>query len=146
MFELDQRLHEDCFEVCRVPLSRVLLMNDATYPWFVLVPQREGITEIHALTDEDQLQMIRESSYLSRTLAVIFKADKMNVASLGNVVSQLHIHHIVRYKNDPAWPGPVWGRRPAIPYDENEKDRRIGRVRSILYDDIESPAIRLARD
>jgi len=140
MFELDLRLRKDSFEVCRFPLSRVLMMNDATYPWFVLVPQREGITEIHGLTDGDQLQLIRESCYLSKKLATIFCADKMNVAALGNVVSQLHIHHIVRYNSDPAWPGPVWGVLPAMPYDEDEKERLLDSLRTVIGRDIEVTA------
>lgn len=97
-------------------LSCLLLMNDATYPWFILVPQRDGISEIYQLQELDQVLLARESSYLARQLAQGFKADKMNIAALGNVVPQLHVHHIVRYHNDPAWPAPVWGRLPAKVY------------------------------
>jgi len=119
MLELHPRLKEDCFVLGRFALCHVLLMNDANYPWFILVPDRVGIQEIHELSESDQIQLVRESSYLSRELAALFGADKMNVAVLGNVVPQLHVHHIVRYRTDRAWPGPVWGKYAAGPYAEN---------------------------
>lgn len=140
MFELHPKLNEDCFEIGQFPLGRLLLMNDSNYPWFILVPQREGIREIHELTGEDQVQFIRESSYLSRKLSAIFNADKMNIAAIGNMVPQLHIHHIVRYKDDPAWPGPVWGALPSRPYDEDEKEKIMGRLGSIIPEDVEIQA------
>jgi diadenosine tetraphosphate (Ap4A) HIT family hydrolase len=93
-------------------------MNESRYPWFILVPEREQIVEIHQLTDEDQVQLIRESSHFAGVLAELFHADKMNIAAIGNLVPQLHLHHVVRYLNDPAWPGPVWGRFDPKPYDE----------------------------
>ncbi len=102
----------------RFPLCRVLLMNESRYPWFILVPERENIVEIHQLTDEDQVQLIRESSHFAGVLAELFRADKMNIAAIGNLVPQLHLHHVVRYRNDPAWPGPIWGRFDPKPYDE----------------------------
>ena len=94
------------------------MMNDRNYPWFILVPNRENVQEIYELSDRDQALLADESSYLSKKLAQRFKADKMNVAALGNVVSQLHIHHIVRYTSDATWPEPVWGKIPARPYDK----------------------------
>ena len=93
-------------------------MNDNQYPWFILVPKIAGVTEIFHLDEEQQLQLACESSILSGTLSDLFEADKMNVAALGNVVSQLHVHHIVRYETDVAWPNPVWGYKPAKPYDQ----------------------------
>jgi diadenosine tetraphosphate (Ap4A) HIT family hydrolase len=94
-----------------------LLMNENRYPWFILVPEREELSEIYQLTDEDQVQLMRESSHLSRTLSELFRADKMNIAAIGNLVPQLHLHHVVRYRDDPAWPGPIWGRFDPLPYD-----------------------------
>jgi len=91
-------------------------MNDANYPWFIMVPDRKDIKEIFQLQKRDQQALQEESSLLSEVLAEEFSADKLNIAALGNIVSQLHIHHIVRYKNDPAWPAPVWGRIPASAY------------------------------
>jgi diadenosine tetraphosphate (Ap4A) HIT family hydrolase len=113
---LHPRLEKDCFVVGQLPLCTLLLLNDANYPWFILVPQRAGITEIHQLSDEDQQQLMRESSQLAAVIEKEFNADKINIAALGNMVPQLHVHHIVRYKTDPAWPAPVWGKVEAIPY------------------------------
>ena len=117
---LHPQLKKDCFVIGRFPLSVLLLINDANYPWFILVPQREKITEIHQLTEEDQQQLMRESSMLAACIEKEFNADKINVAALGNMVPQLHIHHIVRYKSDPAWPAPVWGKLEAVPYLDEE--------------------------
>ena len=110
MFELNHRLAEDCFQIGNFPLCRLLMMNDSNYPWFILVPRVADITEVYQLSPADQAQLAIESSVLSKTLSSMFEADKMNIAALGNVVSQLHIHHIVRYKNDLVWPDPVWGK------------------------------------
>ena len=116
MFALHPQLQADCIPLGRFPLCQLLLLNDANYPWFILVPEREDIREIYQLSLEDQMQLMRESSHLSQQLADRFKADKMNIAALGNVVPQLHLHHIVRYRHDPAWPAPVWGKVPPQPY------------------------------
>ena len=109
MDKLHQKLQQDCLLVGRFRLCQLLLMKDANYPWCILVPDRENISEIHQLKKSDQLQLIRESSILSAALEKGFNADKINIAALGNIVPQLHIHHVVRYRNDKAWPGPVWG-------------------------------------
>jgi diadenosine tetraphosphate (Ap4A) HIT family hydrolase len=140
MFKLHPKLNEDCFEIGQFPLAKLLLMNDSNYPWLILVPQREGIREIHELADEDQWQLIRESSYLSEKLSSIFSAHKMNIAALGNIVPQLHIHHVVRYRDDPTWPGPVWGALPSRPYDVDEKEKIMGRLSSIVSDGVGLPA------
>jgi diadenosine tetraphosphate (Ap4A) HIT family hydrolase len=116
VFILDPRLHADSIALGRFPLSLLLLMNDRTYPWLILVPQREGIHEIFELAPDDQRQLIEESSHLAATLAALFHADKLNIAALGNLVPQLHLHHVVRFRGDPAWPAPVWGKTPAVPY------------------------------
>lgn len=93
-------------------------MNDRTWPWVILVPARPGIREIYELELEDQQRLLAESSALSKDMMARFDGDKMNVAALGNMVPQLHLHHIVRFQGDPAWPGPVWGVQPPVPYDE----------------------------
>ena len=116
MFWLDPRLQNDTFRMGDFPLCRLLLMNESSYPWFVLVPRRAGIREIHHLQDEDRQQLWRESAELSRWLEGNFSFDKLNVAALGNIVSQLHLHHVARCVDDPAWPGPVWGAQPAVRY------------------------------
>ncbi len=116
MFELHPQLANDTIMVGDFPLCRLLLMNDVNYPWFILVPRREGIKEVFELDEADQRQLLQESSHLSETMHNIFQADKMNVAALGNMVPQLHIHHIARYKTDQAWPKPVWGMYEPRPY------------------------------
>jgi diadenosine tetraphosphate (Ap4A) HIT family hydrolase len=120
MFFLDQRLQQDTIALGRFPLSLLLLMNDRTYPWLILVPQRAGIREIYELDPADQQQLLRESSHLAATLAAHFHPDKLNIAALGNIVPQLHLHHVVRYQNDPAWPAPVWGKALPVPYRPGE--------------------------
>jgi diadenosine tetraphosphate (Ap4A) HIT family hydrolase len=115
-FQLHERLAADTIALGRFPLCRLLLMNDASYPWFILVPQRVDAREIYQLPVADQTQLLVESSHLSACIAEHFNADKLNVAALGNMVPQLHIHHIVRYRSDPAWPAPVWGYKDASPY------------------------------
>jgi diadenosine tetraphosphate (Ap4A) HIT family hydrolase len=116
LFSLHERLAADTVRLGRFPLSLLLLMNDSTYPWCVLVPQREGITEIHHLAPADRAQLLAESCHLAAHLETAFGAHKLNVATLGNLVPQLHLHHVVRYRDDPAWPHPVWGRQPPRPY------------------------------
>lgn len=129
---LHPQLETDCFVVGQFSLCALLLLNDSNYPWFILVPQREGITEIHQLSEADQQQLMKESSQLSTCIETEFKADKINIAALGNVVPQLHIHHIVRYKSDPAWPAPVWGKFPATPYTTPDAEQLSERMRFLL--------------
>ena len=91
-------------------------MNDANFPWFILVPRRAEASEIYHLPAKEQAQLLHESSFLAENLHDVFDADKMNIAALGNMVKQLHLHHVVRYEGDAAWPAPVWGAVPAKPY------------------------------
>lgn len=109
-FELHPQLAADTFLVGNLPLCRVLLMNESRYPWLILVPQRYGISEIYQLSTAERTQLWEESDLVSRQLMYLFKGDKLNIAALGNVVPQLHLHHIVRFKMDAAWPAPVWGK------------------------------------
>jgi diadenosine tetraphosphate (Ap4A) HIT family hydrolase len=134
MFTLHPQLAHDCFAIGQFPLSQLLLMNDRNYPWFILVPQRENIREIYQLSPSDQAQLWHESAELSEKLARNFNADKMNVAALGNVVPQLHLHHIVRYQHDPAWPAPVWGKVSAVPYSEDELQLLLTGLMSVMGD------------
>lgn len=123
-FELHAQLAADTVSLGDWPLSRVLLMNDAQYPWLVLVPRRAAIREIYELDAADAQQLLSESLALGRTMMRLFAGHKLNVAALGNVVPQLHLHHIVRQPGDAAWPGPVWGRHPAQPYDAASRAAR----------------------
>jgi len=129
---LHPQLQHDCAILGNLPLCTVLLLKDAHYPWLILVPQRENISEIHDLPEVDQQQLMRESCFLSQTLKSIFHADKINVAALGNMVPQLHVHHIVRYRDDVAWPAPVWGAYPALTYGFDALNERCQILRDAL--------------
>jgi diadenosine tetraphosphate (Ap4A) HIT family hydrolase len=124
-FELHPQLQKDCFVLGRLALCRLLLMNDANYPWFILVPQKPGLRELHELNEVDQRLLLREVNAVSRMLVNNYSPDKINVAALGNVVPQLHVHVIGRSHKDPAWPAPVWGRVPARPYTPEKVDGMV---------------------
>ena len=132
MFELHPRLKADCLDLGRFALCRLLLMNESRYPWLILVPERENRTELYQLAEADQTLCLRESSALARGLAEAFAADKLNIAAIGNLVPQLHIHHIVRHRDDPAWPAPVWGKFEPRPYDEAGLARVIASLQTCL--------------
>lgn len=119
-FVLNPRLEEDCFHICDLRLCRVLLMNESRYPWFILVPMRTALRELMELTEEEAKLYWRESGLVQRFLSEFLQAEKLNVAALGNMVPQLHIHHIARFASDPAWPAPVWGQYTPEPYEESE--------------------------
>ncbi len=133
MSELHPQLAQDCFEIAQLPLCRVLLMNDAHYPWLILVPQREGLTEIYQLDEHDQQQFMRESSAISQALHRCTSADKINIAALGNMVPQLHIHHVARFKDDPAWPAPIWGKVSPSPYTKHDKQSFIKKFKQMDF-------------
>ena len=130
MFELHPRLAQDCVLLGHFPLCRLLLMNERRYPWFVLVPEVPDISEIYQLSREDRIRLLDESTHLACWLATEFGAHKLNIAAIGNLVPQLHLHHVVRYRHDPAWPAPVWGRFEPLPYAESG----IAALRSRLFE------------
>ncbi len=134
MFKLDPQLCKDCHDLGRMELCRVLLMNDSNYPWFILVPEVPDLTEIYQLGAERVRQLADESARFAETIAERFSADKINVAALGNVVSQLHVHHIVRYRSDVSWPAPVWGRVPPVAYSDSEVAGIRERIADLLQD------------
>ena len=113
---LHPRLAADCLRLGAFPLCELLLMNDARYPWTILVPRREGVREIYELTGADQMQLLHESSLLARAMAEALIPDKLNIAAIGNLVPQLHVHHVARFRDDAAWPAPIWGRGTPEPY------------------------------
>ncbi len=129
-FELDQRLARDTVFVTDLALCRVLLMNDRRYPWLVLVPRRPAVVEQTELTPDDYRQLCEESLRAARVLKAAYPQRKLNTAALGNVVSQFHLHVLVREAGDPAWPGPVWGHSPAEPYGETELAQRLEQLRA----------------
>ncbi|WP_247257409.1 HIT domain-containing protein [Pseudomonas moorei] len=134
MFALDPRLQQDTLPIGDFPLCRLLLSNDSNYPWFILVPRRDDISEIFQLEAADQLLLWQETTALAELLKDAFSADKLNVAALGNVVSQLHMHVIVRKHGDVAWPAPVWGKQPAKPYNAEQVAAIRERLRLLLTD------------
>lgn len=117
-FVLDARLARDTHVVGESALSLLLLMNDARYPWFIVVPKRSAVSEVFELEVADQHTLGHESAVLSAAMVSAFSPDKLNVGALGNVVRQLHVHHVARTLEDPAWPGPVWGHSPRVERDE----------------------------
>ncbi|MBY6031962.1 HIT family protein [Marinobacter daepoensis] len=120
MFQLHERLAADTHKLGESRLCEVLLMNDSTWPWVILVPRVPGVREIYELDQQQQQRLLAESSALSEGMMALFSGDKMNVAALGNMVPQLHLHHIVRFEGDPAWPGPVWGTQPPVSYEAGQ--------------------------
>jgi diadenosine tetraphosphate (Ap4A) HIT family hydrolase len=121
-WSLHSQLAADTAPVCDLALSRLLLMNDANFPWLILVPRRAGVSEIIDLGDEQPLLM-DEISKVSRALKEETRCDKLNVAAIGNMVPQLHIHVVARRKDDAVWPKPVWGAIPARPYEAQAMQR-----------------------
>lgn len=128
MFLLHPTLERDTVEIARLKLCRVLLMRDSTYPWLILVPERENLRDLDDLSPDDQALAMAEITQVSKTMKELFHPDKMNVAALGNVVEQLHIHVIARFKEDLAWPKPVWGVLPPKDYENAERDTLIARL------------------
>lgn len=132
MFTLHPRLAADTVPVVEWPLCRVLLMNDANYPWLILVPEVPGAVDLHDLDTGQGQELMREIRQASRALGKLAGAYKINVAALGNVVPQLHVHVIARFEEDPAWPRPVWGAVPPRPYEDADLDAMLARLRDVL--------------
>ena len=128
MNDIHPQLVNDCVLLGRFPLCHLLLCNDSHYPWFILVPARLHIREIYQLEAIDRQQLLDESCQLSEFLMDTYVGDKLNVAALGNQVPQLHLHHIVRYASDAAWPGPIWGKHAATVYSP----QAIEEIRGLL--------------
>ncbi len=132
MFTLHPQLEKDTLFVADLSLCRVLLANDSQFPWLILVPRRLDCKEIYDLNASDIKTLNHESLFLSKALMKHFKGDKLNIAAIGNMVPQLHIHHIVRFKNDVAWPAPVWGKQAAKKYSLKESTHRIQIIKDLL--------------
>jgi len=133
-FELHPRLVKDTFAVANLNLCKLLLMNDSNYPWFILVPRIKNISELFELIKVDRQSLNNEIDELSKRLSLYFNAKKMNVAAMGNIVPQLHVHVIVRKKTDAAWPNPVWNNVDIVPYKEKDSIKLIKNVKSIIQD------------
>jgi diadenosine tetraphosphate (Ap4A) HIT family hydrolase len=132
MFRLHERLKADTIEISRLQLSRLLLMNDKSLPWLILVPEREGVQELDELPEEDRAGLMEEIVLASRVIQHLYTPDKINIGALGNLVPQLHLHVIGRFKTDRAWPGPIWGTGPGEPYSLEEAKAVCERFRNAL--------------
>ena len=130
-WSLHPQLANDTTPVGDLALSRVLALNDADYPWLILVPRRAGISEIADLGDDGTSLMV-EIAQVSRALKDVTRCDKINVAAIGNVVPQLHVHIVARREDDPLWPKPVWGVAPPRAGDAAAFERFVGAVRDKL--------------
>jgi diadenosine tetraphosphate (Ap4A) HIT family hydrolase len=131
-WSLHPQLEQDTEAVGDLPLSRLLVSNDASYPWLLLVPRRPGAREIIDLDEKDQSQLMIEIAHTSHALKEVTACHKLNIAAIGNVVPQLHVHIVARERNDPAWPKPVWGTAPARAYGLGERERFIAALRREL--------------
>jgi diadenosine tetraphosphate (Ap4A) HIT family hydrolase len=131
-FPLDPRLAGDTLPVGDLALSSVLLLNDSRFPWLVLVPRRADVSEITDLSDKDAETLMSEIRITTRVMLTLAKPDKVNVAAIGNIVSQLHVHVVGRFRSDPAWPGPVWGFGTRVPYPDHAAATLIERAATLF--------------
>ena len=131
-FTLDDRLVKDTIHLLELPLCRFLLMNDRRFPWLILVPRYNDLSEIHDLGNKDQTTPISEVTVATRALEKLFQPEKINVAALGNMVSQLHVHVIARFEEDEAWPNPVWGIGKSESYSRNQRKRLVNQLTTTL--------------
>ena len=132
MFVLHERLDLETIHVIDWQLCRVLLTNDATFPWLILVPMREGLRDFHDVAPADKPALIDEIDRASNALQTLHNPDKINVAALGNMVAQLHIHVIARFTTDPAWPGPIWGEGSMEPYEKAQLSDTVDALKMVL--------------
>ena len=131
-FTLESRLAADTLPIGDLPLCSALLLDDARFPWFVLVPRRDGLTEVTDLSDEDAAVLMTEIRVATRVMLELAKPDKVNVGALGNVVPQLHVHVVGRFRSDPAWPGPVWGHGARTPYPHHAAAALVERAAGLF--------------
>jgi diadenosine tetraphosphate (Ap4A) HIT family hydrolase len=131
-FILHPQLEKDSVFITDLTLCAVRLLNDVNYPWLILVPRQSDICEVLDLTDNQQCLLWQESALVSRVLTQLFTPDKLNIATLGNMVSQLHLHLVVRYKNDISWPRPIWGQVPVKPYSAELLTQRIELIKTAI--------------
>jgi diadenosine tetraphosphate (Ap4A) HIT family hydrolase len=132
IFQLHPQLEHDTDLIGHFPLCKVLLHKDNAAPWIILVPQRENVKEFHHLLMADQQQYLIESQVICQALEALFTPDKINLGSLGNIVPQLHLHHIARFKNDIAWPGPIWGKTEGKHRTAEQQQQLMIRLHSLL--------------
>ena len=131
-FAIDPRLVADTHAIGELPLCDLLLMDDSRFPWLILVPRIAGARELIDLDESDQRSLLAEVCAVGRTLEALLKPDKLNIAALGNVVPQLHVHLVARFESDAAWPNPIWGRGETARYAESARAQRIAELRNAL--------------
>lgn len=131
-YRLHERLAADTILLGHWPLCELRLMNDSQYPWVILVPRRPDVREIYELSVPDQQCLLQEINVMGQGLMQLFAGDKLNVAALGNLVPQLHLHLLVRFTTDAAWPAPVWGRNPAVAYEADALAARLAALSSLV--------------
>ncbi len=131
-FRLASRLETDSVFLAEWPLCQVRLMDDARFPWIILVPRRPGLEEWTELATEDSAQLAEEIGKAGKALMRRFAPTKLNVGALGNIVRQMHVHVVARFETDPAWPGPVWGQGARIPYEKAQSDRLSAELGPLL--------------
>lgn len=132
MFQLDEKLAQDSHFVLQGPLCEIRLANDARFPWLILIPHVERLTELHQLDDQQMHQLLQESKRAAAALQQLFQPTKINVANLGNVVRQFHWHVVARFETDAAWPGPIWGNGSPQPYEKGLLEQRLTALREAL--------------
>ncbi len=135
-FPLDPRLAADTHPIGDLSLSQLLLMDDARFPWLILVPRIAGARELIDLDEADRRALLTEVTAAGRALESLLHPDKLNIAALGNIVPQLHVHLVARFHTDAAWPQPVWGHGARIPYDLSARHARIAELRGALKPDL----------
>jgi diadenosine tetraphosphate (Ap4A) HIT family hydrolase len=131
-WSLHPQLAQETVVVGDLPLARVLLANDANYPWLILVPRLPGLVELIDLEENAQVQLLGEITAAAHALKTATQCDKLNIAALGNQVPQLHVHVIARRRTDAAWPRPVWGIKPPLPYQEDKRASLLGSLQQLL--------------
>lgn len=132
-WSLHPQLAQDTIYIGDLPLSAVLVVRDANYPWLLLVPRRPDVSEIIDLDEVERAELMTETTRVAHALKRVTACDKLNIAALGNVVPQLHVHIIARRRNDPAWPRPVWGAVPPLAYDQSALDAFTTALRKTIW-------------
>ncbi len=136
MFEVDPRLEADSVTVMDLPLCAVRLVDDSRWPWLLLIPRRPGVRELFDLSPADRALLVEEAAAVTRAVTAVGPCDKTNVATLGNMVAQMHWHVIARQIGDPAWPGPIWGTGKPVPYTRAERVLTVETIRVLIETEI----------
>ncbi len=142
-FEVDSRILTSSFWLAEWSLSSVYLKNDANFPWLILVPREENIQEIYQLSEAKRHALMDEIAALSRIMENFFKPDKLNVGALGNIVAQLHVHVVARFKTDKMWPDGIWQPKlKAVPYGEGKLADLVSALRKEIVGWVNDPTIK----